>query len=64
MFRIASLSKMFVALSILKLQEEGKLTLEDEVKIIVPEVKFENKKTIKVLSCIKYYLNFLNTLMV
>jgi CubicO group peptidase (beta-lactamase class C family) len=43
MFRIASLSKMFVALSILKLQEEGKLNLEDEVKSIVPEVKFENQ---------------------
>lgn len=43
MFRIASLSKMFVALSILKLQEEGKLTLKDEVKRIVPEVKFENQ---------------------
>lgn len=43
MFRIASLSKMFVALSILMLQEEGKLSLEDEVKNIVPEVKFENQ---------------------
>jgi CubicO group peptidase (beta-lactamase class C family) len=43
MFRVASLSKMFVALSILKLQEEGKLSLEDKIKDIIPEVKFENK---------------------
>lgn len=43
MFRVASLSKMFVALSILKLQEEGKLSLEDRIKDIIPEVKFENQ---------------------
>ncbi|WP_373492897.1 serine hydrolase domain-containing protein [Aquiflexum sp.] len=41
-FRTASLSKMFVALAILQLQERGDLKLEDEIKVIVPEVKFEN----------------------
>lgn len=41
-FRIASISKMFVALAILKLQEEGQLTLEDRVKDIIPEIEFEN----------------------
>lgn len=41
-FRIASISKMFVALAILKLQEEGLLKLEDRIKDIVPEVEFEN----------------------
>ena len=32
LFRIGSLSKSFVALSILKLQEEGKLNLQDTLK--------------------------------
>lgn len=43
MFRIGSASKMFVALSVLKLVEEGKLHLTDEVKKLAPEIKFENK---------------------
>ena len=43
MFRIASISKMFVALSILKLQEEGKLSLEDKVHDLVPEIEFTNQ---------------------
>jgi CubicO group peptidase (beta-lactamase class C family) len=41
-FRTASISKMFVALAILKLQERGHLKLEDRIKDIVPEVEFEN----------------------
>lgn len=41
-FRTASISKMFVALAILKLQEKGHLKLEDRIKDIVPEVEFEN----------------------
>ena len=43
MFRIGSTSKMFVSLSILKLQEEGKVSLNDKVKDLVPELAFENK---------------------
>ncbi len=43
MFRIGSVSKMFVALSIMKLVEEGKLHLNDELKVLAPEIKFENK---------------------
>lgn len=43
LFRIASISKMFVALSILKLEEQGKLNLEDEVRYHVPDVAFENR---------------------
>lgn len=43
MFRIASISKMFVGLSILKLQEEGKLSLDDKVRDLVPEIEFTNQ---------------------
>jgi CubicO group peptidase (beta-lactamase class C family) len=32
LFRIGSISKMFVALSILKLRQEGKLRLDDPVR--------------------------------
>ena len=34
---------MFVALSILKLEEQGKLNLEDEVAFHVPDAAFENR---------------------
>lgn len=43
MFRIGSTSKMFVSLSILKLQEEGRLNLHDRVRDLVPEIEFENQ---------------------
>jgi len=43
MFRIGSTSKMFVALSILKLVEEGKLSLDDRVADLVPDLKFSNQ---------------------
>ncbi|MER2999254.1 serine hydrolase domain-containing protein [Pontibacter populi] len=42
MFRIGSTSKAFVALAILKLQEQGKLSLKDKVKDLVPEIEFTN----------------------
>lgn len=42
LFRIGSISKMFAALAILKLQEEGKLNLNDKVRDLVPEIEFEN----------------------
>lgn len=42
MFRIGSTSKMFASLAILKLQEEGKLTLKDRVRNLIPEIEFEN----------------------
>jgi CubicO group peptidase (beta-lactamase class C family) len=41
-FRIGSTSKAFASLSILKLSNEGKLSLDDSVHILVPEVWFEN----------------------
>lgn len=43
MFRIGSTSKMFVALSVLKLVEEGKLSLDDKVSDLAPEIKFTNQ---------------------
>jgi len=42
LFRIGSVSKMFAALAVLKLQEEGKLNLNDKIRDLAPEVQFEN----------------------
>ncbi|HXY09752.1 MAG TPA: serine hydrolase domain-containing protein [Terriglobales bacterium] len=42
LFRIGSTSKAFVALSILMLVDQGKLSLDDPVHKLVPEVWFEN----------------------
>jgi CubicO group peptidase (beta-lactamase class C family) len=39
LFRIASMSKAFTALAILKLRDEGKLSLEAPVEAYVPELK-------------------------
>lgn len=43
LFRIGSVSKTFAALSVLKLQEEGRLRLDARVKDLVPDVRFENR---------------------
>ena len=43
MFRIGSTSKMFVSLAVLKLQEEGRLNLNDRVRDLAPEIEFENQ---------------------
>ncbi|MDB5262474.1 MAG: hypothetical protein JWQ14_1755, partial [Adhaeribacter sp.] len=42
MFRIGSTTKMFVSLAILKLQEEGRVSLNDKVRDLVPEIEFNN----------------------
>jgi len=42
LFRIGSTSKAFASLSILKLAHEGKLSLQDPVHKLAPEVWFEN----------------------
>lgn len=42
MFRIGSVSKMFVALAVLKLQEEGRISLQDKVRDLAPEIEFTN----------------------
>ncbi len=43
LFRIGSTSKAFASLSILKLANEGRLSLQDPVRKLVPEVWFENR---------------------
>lgn len=43
LFRIASTSKMFIGLAVLKLVEEGKLHLDDKVQTLAPEISFQNK---------------------
>ena len=42
MFRLGSISKMYVALAILKLQEEGRLNLKDKIRDLIPEIEFNN----------------------
>ena len=42
LYRIGSTSKMFVALSVLKLAEQGRLSLDDRVADLAPEIEFEN----------------------
>jgi CubicO group peptidase (beta-lactamase class C family) len=43
LFRIGSTSKAFASLSILKLVREGKLSLDDPVAKLAPDVAFENR---------------------
>lgn len=43
MFRIGSTSKMFVALSVLKLVEQGRLSLDDKITDLIPEIEFDNE---------------------
>lgn len=42
MFRLGSVSKLFVGLAILKLQEERRLNLKDKVKDLIPNLKINN----------------------
>ena len=43
LFRIGSTSKAFASMSVLLLADQGKLSLDDSVKKLAPEVWFENK---------------------
>ena len=43
MFRIGSVTKSFVALSVSQLVEQGRLSLDDQLRDIAPEIPFENK---------------------
>ena len=42
-FRVGSISKTFVALALLKLQEEGKINLYARLQDVAPEVPFQNR---------------------
>jgi len=43
MFRIGSITKSFVALSLLKLQEQAKVDIHSKVADVAPEVKIVNQ---------------------
>ena len=43
LFRIGSVSKQFVSLAILYLADRGRLSLDDPVNALVPDVPFENR---------------------
>ena len=43
MYRIGSTSKMFVALAVLQLVEQGRLSLDDRLADLAPEIEFENR---------------------
>ena len=45
MFRIASMSKSFTAMAIVKLRDEGKLNLDDKVSKYIPEMKNQGLTT-------------------
>lgn len=42
LFRVGSVSKLLVSFAILKLQEEGRLSLKDKVKYLIPDLKIIN----------------------
>jgi len=44
-FRVGSISKTFVALALLKLQQEGKLDLNAKLRDVAPEVIVNNQWT-------------------
>ncbi|WP_445664466.1 serine hydrolase domain-containing protein [Fodinibius sp. AD559] len=43
LFRVGSISKTFVAMGIMQLVQDGKLSLDDEVQELVPEVEIKNR---------------------
>jgi CubicO group peptidase (beta-lactamase class C family) len=45
LYRIASMSKSFTAMAILKLRDEAKLSLNDPVSMYIPEMKFAGQLT-------------------
>lgn len=60
-FRIGSISKQFTAVAILQLAEQGKLSLQDDVKKYIPDLPYKETITIEQLlnhtSGIKSYTN-------
>jgi CubicO group peptidase (beta-lactamase class C family) len=62
LFRMGSITKMFVSLGIMKLVNEGKLRLEDELKKIAPRVPFQNKweatKPVRIIHLLEHTTGF------
>ena len=58
LFRLGSVSKLFVGLAILKLQEEGRLSLKDKVKDLIPDLEiinpWEDKHPIRVENLLEH----------
>ncbi|MEJ8843881.1 serine hydrolase [Lacibacter sp. H375] len=46
-FRIGSITKQFTAVAILQLAEQGKLSLQDDIKKFVPELTFKENITVE-----------------
>jgi CubicO group peptidase (beta-lactamase class C family) len=42
LFRIGSITKMFVGIAVLKLVEEGRVNLDDKLSDLAPDISFEN----------------------
>ncbi len=42
-FRVGSISKSFIALALLRLQEEGKINLEARLQDVAPDVPVKNR---------------------
>ena len=47
-FGIASITKMFTAIIILQLVEEGKIQLEDRLNVLLPDLKIKKSKKITI----------------
>lgn len=62
LFRMGSITKMFVSLGILQLVREGKLSLHDELKKIAPEVPvvndWEDKYPVRVVHLLEHTAGF------
>ena len=62
LFRMGSISKSFASLCMLKLVEEGKLSLDDNLKDIAPEIPFTNKwedtNPVKVVNLLQHTAGF------
>ena len=58
LFRLGSVSKLFVGLAILKLQEEGRLSLKEKVKDLIPDLEiinpWEDKHPIRVENLLEH----------
>jgi CubicO group peptidase (beta-lactamase class C family) len=61
-FRVGSISKGFVALALLKLQEEGKIDLNTRLKEIAPEVEirnpWEDTNSVRVVNLLEHTAGF------